>query len=387
MRLFRTKKSRRYPIQRDGRGRTLRQRCFELFDEGMRPVEVAKELRMKISTVNKYFQQWKQLGPNFEKQYAYVKGLFTKTAPDRDYNIGLFAGACGISKEEFETILAKPHGLRRFMTGKFYFPVSADADHKLHVALKLSLLLSDHLIKNGGKFEDVRYAFERWMKENQESRKVEDVDIKEENQEVAFTRQILEAADKAEQEGRVKRDKLSEEEINTIIRYGEESEVRNFETLYWFRIGKLKSEGLSAKKTFRCESFFNVDWAQLVANLPEPILVIGNPPWVTNSALGLLGSSNLPDKSNFQGRSGFDAITGKSNFDISEWRLIKLLDALDNRSAYLAMLCKTAVARKALYHSLKSGIRVESSSVQSIDSKRQFDASVEACLLCFRLGV
>ncbi len=150
---------------------------------------------------------------------------------------------------------------------------------------------------------------------------------------------------------------------------------------------EIRNEELSTNVKFRCESFFNVDWDQLIANLPEPILVIGNPPWVTNARLGVLGSSNLPDKSNFHGRSGFDAITGKSNFDISEWMLMKLLGALDKRAAHLAMLCKTAVARKALLHAWKSGIMVESSSLHSIDSKKYFDASVDACLLCCRLGV
>ena len=38
------------------------------------------------------------------------------------------------------------------------------------------------------------------------------------------------------------------------------------------------------------------------------ILVIGNPPWVTNSTLSTLGSDNLPVKSNFKGIKGIDAI-------------------------------------------------------------------------------
>ena len=81
------------------------------------------------------------------------------------------------------------------------------------------------------------------------------------------------------------------------------------------------------------------------ANLPEPILVVGNPPWITNADLGALGSTNLPQKTNFQNHNGLDAITGKSNFDISEWMLIKLLERLAGRNATLAMLCKTAVVQ------------------------------------------
>jgi methylase of polypeptide subunit release factors len=73
------------------------------------------------------------------------------------------------------------------------------------------------------------------------------------------------------------------------------------------------------------QNFFTFDWLGAFRDLPEPVLVLGNPPWVTNARLGSLGSSNLPEKSNFQGHVGLDAITGKSNFDISEWMLIRLL--------------------------------------------------------------
>ncbi|MGC8641744.1 MAG: class I SAM-dependent methyltransferase, partial [Isosphaeraceae bacterium] len=35
-----------------------------------------------------------------------------------------------------------------------------------------------------------------------------------------------------------------------------------------------------------------------------PLLVVGNPPWVTAAALGKLGSGNLPDKSNIKNLKG-----------------------------------------------------------------------------------
>ena len=60
--------------------------------------------------------------------------------------------------------------------------------------------------------------------------------------------------------------------------------------------------------------FFNLDWGRLLRGLADPILVIGNPPWVTSSELASLNSTNLPIKTNLQGLSGLDAKTGKSNF-------------------------------------------------------------------------
>lgn len=127
--------------------------------------------------------------------------------------------------------------------------------------------------------------------------------------------------------------------------------------------------------------FFSFDWTDVLSSLPDPLLVIGNPPWVTNAELGSLASSNLPQKSNFQNHRGIDAITGKSNFDISEWMLIKSLEWIRNRGSTLAMLCKTAVARKVLFHAWKVGIKLDRSDIYLIDAIKEFDAAVDACLL------
>jgi hypothetical protein len=133
-------------------------------------------------------------------------------------------------------------------------------------------------------------------------------------------------------------------------------------------------------------NFFTADWAARIAGLPSPVLCIGNPPWVTSADLGCLGSSNLPEKTNFHGRSGLDAVTGKSNFDISEWMLIQLLSWLDGRDAALAMLCKTSVARKVLGFGWHTGLPIASAAIYRIDSARQFGAAVDACLLVCELG-
>ena len=52
----------------------------------------------------------------------------------------------------------------------------------------------------------------------------------------------------------------------------------------------------------QCGDFFCFDWRALLDDMPQPILIVGNPPWVTSSELGLLASANIPKKSNFQER-------------------------------------------------------------------------------------
>jgi len=129
------------------------------------------------------------------------------------------------------------------------------------------------------------------------------------------------------------------------------------------------------------EDFFAVNWNDVLESLPDPLLVIGNPPWVTNAELGRIGSYNLPDKSNFQNNRGIDAITGKSNFDISEWMLNKAIEWINGRQATLAVLCKTSVARKVLHHAWKIGQHLKRSEIYHIEAPRYFGAAVDACLL------
>jgi hypothetical protein len=246
--LFNSRKHRKYPIRRDDQGLSLRARCFALFDQEKRPVEIAIELKVKDATVFRYYRDWKKLGPNFERQYAFVKSLFSNTSTERDKNLELFSRACGVSKEQFETILSTPHGLRRFLTGKYYFPIQADADHKRYVALQLALIISDHLINNKGRFEDVYSALKRYMQEFYRYREAEDADIEEENKLMKITHAVLAADMENERKGRVKPDRLSEKERIALIKYGLESEMKQTEMFYWIRIGNLMADGFTQEQ-------------------------------------------------------------------------------------------------------------------------------------------
>jgi hypothetical protein len=132
--------------------------------------------------------------------------------------------------------------------------------------------------------------------------------------------------------------------------------------------------------------FFAVDWEHELAALPGPILVTGNPPWVTNASLGVLGSKNLPAKSNFKGQTGYDAMTGKSNFDVSEWMILRLLGALQDRRATFAVLCKTAVARRVVEFAAAKGWNVRPGGLWRIEARRHFHAAVDAVLFVCETG-
>ncbi|HEV8547941.1 MAG TPA: hypothetical protein VGQ57_02915, partial [Polyangiaceae bacterium] len=132
--------------------------------------------------------------------------------------------------------------------------------------------------------------------------------------------------------------------------------------------------------------FFQTPWEQVLARWPEPFLIVGNPPWVTSATLGALSARNLPVKANFKRHAGLDAVTGKSNFDISEWMLRRLLEAARGRRFTLAMLCKASVARKLLERAAVERWEL-TGAVRLIDAKKHFSAAVSAVLLVLSSSV
>ncbi len=128
-------------------------------------------------------------------------------------------------------------------------------------------------------------------------------------------------------------------------------------------------------------NFFDIDWDELICNIPTPLLIIGNPPWITNTELSKNNSKNVPIKSNKDQLPGIKAITGDSNFDIAESIIITLIDRIHMREASIAVICKLSVARKVLIHCWKKSYNTTVAEIHEISAKHYFNASVDACIL------
>jgi hypothetical protein len=128
-------------------------------------------------------------------------------------------------------------------------------------------------------------------------------------------------------------------------------------------------------------SFFDQDLSSLFDS--RSTLVLGNPPWVTSSELSTLNSANVPKKVNFKNLSGFDALTGKSNFDIAEYISIKLLDALSHKQgpSVLAFLVKNIVPQNLLREMRFSDLRICKMRLYRFNAKREFGVSADASLM------
>ena len=116
------------------------------------------------------------------------------------------------------------------------------------------------------------------------------------------------------------------------------------------------------------------------------ILIIGNPPWVTNSALSSFDSANLPKKSNFRGLRGIDAITGESNFDICEYIILHLANEYRNTNTTISLLCKTSVARKVFMELKRTDVGFSFFDILKFDASKVFGVNADACLLLIQLS-
>jgi len=125
------------------------------------------------------------------------------------------------------------------------------------------------------------------------------------------------------------------------------------------------------------DDIFTHNFDEALFGNENEILIMGNPPWVTNSELG---GKNLPEKSNFKKTSGLDAITGKANFDISEYIILHLLNQFRNCSGKLALLCKTQVVKNILSFLPATDFTPSNLEMLTFDAKKEFNASVDACL-------
>lgn len=134
-------------------------------------------------------------------------------------------------------------------------------------------------------------------------------------------------------------------------------------------------------------NIFEFDYRPIIENIGgKELLIIGNPPWVTNSSLSAMDSHNLPEKSNFKHLKGLEAMTGKGNFDIAEFITIDLLRNFGKCKGALAFLVKNTVIKNIVHEQPKLKLPIAEMREQNINSKKEFDVNVEASIFICRLN-
>jgi hypothetical protein len=137
------------------------------------------------------------------------------------------------------------------------------------------------------------------------------------------------------------------------------------------------------------EDIFSFDFNYIKENVSinDNVLVIGNPPWATNSRLSTINSYNLPIKDNFKKHTGLDAITGKANFDIAENIILQLLSNFSGYNCAIAMLCKTIVIKNIIQDIEKYQFSISMADMYIFNASDVFNVNCDAALFVVRLGV
>lgn len=131
---------------------------------------------------------------------------------------------------------------------------------------------------------------------------------------------------------------------------------------------------------FAVDPACDIDWRS-----NGPLLVLGNPPWVTNAAIGARDGALHRAVSSAHGLSGLDAITGAANFDLAEAITLHLLATLPHDNLIVALLMKNTVARRVLTRARKLGLPIQRAMMMQIDAQASFGAAVDACLLALQI--
>lgn len=130
--------------------------------------------------------------------------------------------------------------------------------------------------------------------------------------------------------------------------------------------------------------FFKFDFSPVVERALAKdwnLAIIGNPPWVTNSSQGRNESDNVPLKHNRFKLRGIDAITGKSNFDISESITLGLLQLSQKNKGGISFLLKNSVIRELVSKQKSNPVHIGEFEQLAIDASSEFNVSVDAS--CF----
>jgi hypothetical protein len=99
-------------------GRSARQRCFDLFDEGRFPAEVADLLGIKKPTARRYHAQWADANPRLKARYQLLRQIVSDPT-QADYLMVVMKESLGFSEDQAREMLRRPSELVALLVSKW----------------------------------------------------------------------------------------------------------------------------------------------------------------------------------------------------------------------------------------------------------------------------
>lgn len=134
------------------------------------------------------------------------------------------------------------------------------------------------------------------------------------------------------------------------------------------------------------ENIFEYDFNKIINSKNKEYLVIGNPPWVTNTNLSKFKSDNIPQKENIKNFSQFEAKTGMSNFDVSENIILHIINNFKDLNTSIIFLCKYNVACNIFEYIVKSKTYPARINIIKFNAMQIFGIDTASCILLIQFN-
>ena len=134
------------------------------------------------------------------------------------------------------------------------------------------------------------------------------------------------------------------------------------------------------------DNIFDYDFNQVIKAEYDEYMIVGNPPWITNTDLSKFKSSNIPKKNNIKEYGQFDAKTGMSNFDISENIILHIIEKFKNLKSTIVFLCKYNVACNIFEYLVKSHEYPARINIVKFDAMKIFRIDTSSCILLLQFN-
>ena len=164
---FLRKEKRKYPIIRDERGKTARARCFESYDKGERPAEVAKKLKISPKTAYQYHFQWKKLPKHYEEEYQALRKYLKERPEARNNIIRALSRELGMPEYKIKLWLESPWGLKQIKSGKWKEIVERQREIKAAKNWRVSRLFIEAMKDHGFTLDEIIDHFQKLIDKKQ----------------------------------------------------------------------------------------------------------------------------------------------------------------------------------------------------------------------------
>ena len=152
---------RKYPIRKDEQGKSARRRCFEFFDDGVKPTEAARKIGISPKTAFHYHYQWKKLPEHLEDKYLVLKNYLKERPEVRGKIVKLLSMELGEPEYVISRRLESPWGIKQLASGKWGAIIKRKKEMENDYRYRVAMTMIDMATTQGVSIEEIAEALKK----------------------------------------------------------------------------------------------------------------------------------------------------------------------------------------------------------------------------------